>query len=240
MKYNKIWCIPALFFLVSCVLNLLGCLTDGNIEQCVKPALMPLLCVTTLTYLLGEVLSKGETTPEGKLVALLIGGQLFGYAGDTMLLGSGFAYFAGGIGLFLIGHICYISLFGGISWKGLKLKHWVIAVLGMLAVTAALILGIGVNGAMLAPMGIYAFVLTLLIFSGLAGVIRGSAVKTGSRATWCIILCGALLFSFSDSLIAVRNFGTISHFMSGFGVMSTYLLAQVLLAVGGIRLILKK
>ena len=84
---------------------------------------------------------------------------------------------------------------------------------------------------MLLPMGVYGFVLMLLIFSTLAGVLRRGG------ATWWILLCGALLFTFSDALIAVRNFGDLSPFMSGFGVMSTYLAAQVLLAVGGIRLV---
>ena len=148
--------------------------------------------------------------------------------------------YAGGIGLFLIGHIFYITLFGGISWKGLKPAQWIIAVVCMLAATAGLILCIGVSGTMLAPMGVYGCTLMVLIFSGFAGVIRSKSVSVGKPATWWIILCGAVLFAFSDSLIAVRNFGTLSPFMSGFGVMFTYLVAQTLLAIGGTRLILKK
>lgn len=234
MKTLKLWLIPAAFYAVSCILNLIGCMSEGPLERYVKPALLPLLCVTTLLYLL-----EAKAQP-GKAVALLVAGQLFGYAGDTMLLPSGFIYFAGGIGLFLLGHICYICLFGGISWKGLKPLHWVIALICMFAATAGLIVGIGVNGALLYPMGVYGFVLTMLIFSGLAGVLRPGKVSVGGRATWCIILCGALLFTFSDALIAVRNFGELSPFMSGFVVMFTYLVAQTLLAIGGIRLILRK
>ena len=234
MKTLKLWLIPAAFYAVACVLNLYGCLTDGPVEKYVKPALLPLLCVTTLAYLL-------QARPENyRMIGLLIAGQLFGFAGDTMLLGKGFAFFAGGIGLFLIGHIFYISLFGGISWKGLKPAQWIIAVVCMLAATAGLILCIGVSGTMLAPMGVYGCTLMVLIFSGFAGVIRSKSVSVGKPATWWIILCGAVLFAFSDSLIAVRNFGTLSPFMSGFGVMFTYLVAQTLLAIGGIRLILKK
>lgn len=232
MKTLKLWYIPAAFYAVCCVLNLYGCLTEGPLERFIKPALMPLLCVTTLAYLL-----TAERRPDSlKMIPLLVAGQLFGFAGDTMLMGSGFIWFAGGIVLFLIGHIFYISLFGGISWKGLKLRHWIIALAVMFAATAGLIICIGVNGVMLAPMGIYGFTLTVLIFSALAGVLKGSSVAVGGRATWLILLCGALLFTFSDSLIAVRNFGELSPFMSGFGVMFTYLLAQTLLAIGGVRL----
>ena len=228
MRKLKLWIIPAAFFVVCCALNLIGCLSEGDLERVVKPALMLLLCITTLAYLLGRGVAPGRQA------ALLMTAQLFGFAGDTMLIGKGFAFFAGGIALFLIGHIFYISLFGGFSWKGLKPWQWVAAIAGAIAAAAALALIIGVNGVMLAPMGIYALALMMLIFSGLAGVLRFGG------ATWWIILCGALLFTFSDSLIAVRNFGTLSPFMSGFGVMSTYLLAQTLLAVGGIRLSLVK
>ena len=250
MKTLKLWLIPAAFYAVTCVLNLYGCLTDGPIEKYVKPALLPLLCVTTLAYLLSQKHSPKSSASEkdsgcdncdaGKMIGLLVAGQLFGFAGDTMLLGSGFAFFAGGIGLFLIGHIFYISLFGGISWKGIKPVQWIIAIVCMLAATAGLILCLGVNGTMLAPMGVYGCTLMVLIFSGFAGVIRSKSVSTGNPATWWIIFCGAVLFAFSDSLIAVRNFGTLSPFMSGFGVMFTYLVAQTLLAIGGTRLILKK
>ena len=242
MKTLKLWLVPAAFYAVTCILNLYGCMIDGPLERYVKPALLPLLCVTTLAYLLS--CPENPLTREGGLSAkyacLLITGQLFGYAGDTMLMGKGFAFFAGGIGMFLVGHLFYICLFGGISWKGLKAWQWALALLCMIGATAGLIYGIGVNGTMLAPMGIYGFVLTLLIFSGLAGVLRPGKVALGSRCTWWIILVGALLFTFSDALIAVRNFGHLSPFMDGFGVMSTYLAAQTLLAIGGIRLIRKK
>ena len=224
MRKLKLWIIPAVFFLVCCALNLAGCLTDGSLEKTVKPALMPLLCVTTLACLLGS-----GAVP-GKKAAFLLAAQLFGFAGDTMLMGKGFAFFAGGIGFFLVGHIFYMCLFGGISWRGLKPWQWIAGIAGAIAAAAVLALVIGVNGVMLAPMGIYALALMMLIFSGLCGVLRiGGAI-------WWIILCGALLFTFSDSLIAVRHFGTLSPFMDGFGVMSTYLLAQSLLAIGGVRL----
>ena len=228
MNKTKLWLIPAAFFLVCCVLNLYGCLTEGSVERIVKPSLLTLLCATTLAYLYGH------TGASGTEVALLVTAQLFGFAGDTMLLGSGFIFFAGGIALFLIGHIFYISLFGRTSLKGLKPWQWVAGIVGALACAVALALIIGVNGVMLAPMGIYALALMMLIFSTLMGVIR----KGG--CTWWILLCGALLFTFSDSLIAVRNFGELSPFMSGFGVMSTYLAAQALLAAGGVRLILNR
>ena len=92
-----------------------------------------------------------------------------------------------------------------------------------------LIIAIGVNGAMLVPMCVYGFALMLLIFSTLAGVFR---FRT---CTWWILLVGALLFTFSDSLIAI---GTFNGDFPGreFLVMLTYIAAQTLLAIGAVRL----
>ena len=63
-------------------------------------------------------------------------------------------------------------------------------------------------------------------------------MPNGRRVTWWILFLGALLFTFSDSCIAMDIFGTMAIPMHHFVVMFTYLAAQTLLAVGGIRLIL--
>ena len=222
-KTNRFWLVPAAFFTVCCILNLIGCLQGSGLEKTVKPALLPLLCATSAAWLMDKAARRRESS-------LLFSAQLFGFAGDTALLGHGFTFMVGGIGLFLVGHIFYISLFGSRSLKGLRPWHWAAGITGALALTAGLIAGIGVKGTMLAPMGIYGFVLGMLIFSTLTGALRFGG------PLWWLLTAGALLFTFSDALIAVRIFGTLSPFMDGFGVMSTYLAAQSLLAFGGCRL----
>jgi uncharacterized membrane protein YhhN len=231
MRKSAIWCIPGTFFLIACVLNLIGCIQGTNLSDLVKPALLPLLCATTLAYLLGRDIP--DLTPVGLLVAA----QLFGCAGDVLLIPEGFPFFASGIGAFLIGHVCYMCLFGGQSWKGLTPGQWITALAVMAVVVFGLVKAIGINGALLMPMGIYGFALMLLIFSALAGVLR---MPRGSRATWWILLAGALLFTFSDSCIAMGTFGVMTFPLRHFVVMLTYLAAQSLLAVGGVRLILGK
>ena len=247
MRKLNLWIIPAAFYVLCCVLNLAGCAWSEELERIIKPSLMPLLSLTTFTYLLEAAGrrsqeshpatpafsgAEGGTSPAIRGAALLMLGQMFGFAGDTLLLGRGFPFFAGGIGLFLVGHIFYISLFGGRSWKGLKAWHWAVAMAVCCALVACLIGGIGVKGAMLVPMAVYGFVLTLLIFSTLAGALRFGG------ATWWMLLAGAVLFTFSDALIAVHNFHPLSSLMRGPVVMATYLAAQSLLAVGGVRLLL--
>ena len=225
MKQIKIWHIAAFFFAVCCVLNLCGCLTEGNLERCVKPALLPLLCLATVAFLA----EKKRLNAKG--ACLLVLAQLFGCAGDTALLGEGFVFFAMGIALFLGGHIFYICLFGSRSWKGLKAWQWILAMVLCVCAVAALIKAIGINGALLAPMGIYGFTLTLLVFSTLAGALRFGSL------TWWLLAAGAVLFMFSASLIAIGTFKDLNPIMRGFGVMLTYLLAQTLLAIGSVRLI---
>ena len=82
---------------------------------------------------------------------------------------------------------------------------------------------------LLMPDGFWLFV------GAFAGVIR---MPRGRRATWWILLGGALLFTFSDSCIAMGTFGVMTFPLRHFVVMVTYLAAQSLLAVGGVRLIL--
>ena len=170
---------------------------------------------------------------ERRAAALLLAGQLFGMTGDMLLIGDGFPFFAGGMGAFLIGHVCYITLFGGTFWRGMGWKAWAVAVPVMALLVAALVLGIGIHGALLLPMIIYGCALLLLIFSGLCGVVRmGSA--------WWSVLAGGVLFTFSDALLALRTFRLEETPALGCTIMATYIAAQILLAIGGIRLARKQ
>lgn len=231
MRKSAIWCIPCTFFIIVCVLNLAGCIWNTELANAVKPALLPLLCATTLACLLGRDIV------DFRPVGLLVAAQLMGFAGDTLLLSFRFGFFIGGIAAFLIGHVFYMILFGGRSWKGLTLGQWAISLAVMVAVLLGLVKAIGIEGPMFWPMLVYGFTLTLLIFSALAGVLR---MPRENRGTWWILLAGALLFAISDSCLALGTFGVMTFALRDLLVMSTYLLAQSLLAIGGIRLILGK
>ena len=219
----KLWRIPALFFVAAAVTNLIGhtSLAPSSISELVKPALLPLLALTTLA---------AAGTPNLKGLRTIILAQLFGCTGDILLIPDGFLPFVFGMLAFLLGHVCYMSVFGGRSWKGLKALTWIIALVVMAAAVAGLILAIGINGAMLAPMAVYGMALMLLIFSALMG-----AVRIGGKAWW-IIFCGALLFTFSDALIATNSFEVLPFQGKRFVIMLTYILAQSLLAAGFLRL----
>ena len=228
MRKTALWRIPCAFFLIACGLNLIGCIRSEALAAAVKPALLPLLAVTTLAYLMGRHVR------DYRPVALLTAAQLFGCAGDILLIPEGFFFFTGGIAAFLAGHVFYLYLFGGQSWRGVSLGRWLIALLVMAGAVFGMVKVIGIEGALLWPMAVYGFVLMLLVFSTLAGL---AANWRDNRATWVVLLLGALLFTFSDSCIAMGIFGVMKFPLHHFLVMGTYLAAQSLLAIGGIRLI---
>ena len=220
---NRSWIVPACFFAVAVIANLIGrALGNAQLAAMVKPALLPLLAVTSLAY---------AGSMESRTIRLLIIAQLLGCAGDILLIANGMIPFACGLCCFLAGHIFYLNIFATRSWKGLTFVHWLGILAVMSAAVAGLLVGIGVKGVFLVPFAVYGMFLMLLIFSGLAGVLR----KCPNPATWWIITVGALLFTFSDSLIAVQTFGKPSVLLE-FLVMLTYLVAQSLLAIGALRL----
>lgn len=220
--------IPILLFIVACLLNLAGRIWNPELAGIVKPALLPLLAVAVLTAAL-------EGGVDRKQLALLIAAELFGCVGDTFLLSGEFVFFASGIGAFLIGHIFYITLFGRHSLKGISPTGWILSLAIMAGLVYGLVRVLKVEGALLAPMAVYGMMLMMLIFSTLCGLIRFR-----QKGTWALLFIGALLFTFSDSLIAAGTFGVIDFELREFVIMATYLLAQSLLAIGGLRLCQKK
>mgnify|MGYP002855566716 CR=1 FL=1 len=228
MKKSSLWLVPACFFVVASILMCIGKICSDSLSYTVKPSLLPLLALTCMAYLAG----KGEF--DVRTAGLLLCAQLFGFAGDTFLLGSGFAMFASGMGAFLVGHIFYICLFGGRTWKGFGWKQWVPSLVAIGALLAVLIHLVGVHGALLVPMIVYGMALLLLIFSTLAGVFR-----IGGK-TWWILLSGAVLFTASDLMIAMEQFDTLNFGLRPFVIIFTYLVAQALLATGAVRLALQK
>ena len=213
--------IPAGFFLLACITNLVARATANTaVAAMVKPALMPLVALTLVA---------AAGSMESKTIRLGVLALLLGCAGDIFLIADGLPAFGCGLGCFLLGHIVYFMVFGSRSWKGIKPLVWAGVLAVMAAVVAGLLAVIGVKGGLLAPIFVYSMALMLLIWCGLAGVIRLKG------ATWWIVLFGGLLFTFSDSLIAIQMFGEKSALLE-FLVMLTYMAAQCLLAWGALRL----
>lgn len=220
---------PIFLFIVASVVNVAAWIWGQSaLAALVKPALMPLLSLSTVACAL-------DYRVDRRLLGWLVAALLFGFLGDTLLIREGFIFFASGIGAFLIGHIFYISLFGGRSWKGLTWKEWVISLPFMMGGVYGLVRLLKISGDLLVPMAVYGFMLMLLIFSTLCGLIRFR-----NRGAWALVFLGALLFTFSDALIAAETFEVVSFPLLDATIMFTYLLAQSLLAIGGLRLCVKQ
>lgn len=220
---------PIFLFIVASVVNVAALIWGQSaLAALVKPALMPLLSLSTVACAL-------DYRVDRRLLGWLVAALLFGFLGDTLLIREGFIFFASGIGAFLIGHIFYISLFGGRSWKGLTWKEWVISLPFMMGGVYGLVRLLKISGDLLVPMAVYGFMLMLLIFSTLCGLIRFR-----NRGAWALVFLGALLFTFSDALIAAETFEVVSFPLLDATIMFTYLLAQSLLAIGGLRLCVKQ
>lgn len=220
---------PIFLFIVASVVNVAAWIWGQSaLAALVKPALMPLLSLSTVACAL-------DYRVDRRLLGWLVAAQLFGFLGDTLLIREGFIFFASGIGAFLIGHIFYISLFGGRSWKGLTWKEWVISLPFMMGGVYGLVRLLKISGDLLVPMAVYGFMLMLLIFSTLCGLIRFR-----HRGAWALVFLGALLFTFSDALIAAETFEVVSFPLLDATIMFSYLLAQSLLAIGGLRLCVKR
>lgn len=220
--------LPALFFVVACLVNLAGNIWNPELAGIVKPALMPLLAAAVLTAAVENGANRNQ-------LSLLIAAELFGFAGDTFLLRDEFVFFAAGIGAFLIGHLFYISLFGRHSLKGINPMGWILSLLVMGGLVFLLVRFLKIEGALLAPMAVYGMTLMMLLFSTLCGLLRFR-----QKLTWTLLFVGALLFTFSDCLIAAGTFNVVQFELLSFVIMVTYLLAQTLLAIGALRLCRKK
>ena len=220
--------LPILVFIVACLLNLAGLIWNPELASIVKPALMPLLAVAVLTAAVENGANRHQ-------LYLLIAAELFGCAGDTFLLRDEFVFFAAGIAAFLIGHLFYISLFGRQSLKGINPMGWILSLIVMGGLVFLLVRFLKIEGALLAPMAVYGMTLMLLIFSTLCGLLRFR-----QKLTWTLLFIGAVLFTFSDCLIAAGTFKVVQFEQLGFAIMVTYLLAQSLLAIGALRLCRKK
>ena len=231
MKQSKLLpSVPAVFFLGACLVNVCARFFDNAaLAAAVKPALLPLLAVTVLAYALSH-------RTDRRMLGFLVCAELFGAAGDMLLLSSSLPLFGAGMAAFLTGHVFYMLLFGGLSWKGFTAKTWIISIAVMAALVVGLVKLLGISGVLLVPMMVYGMALMLLIFSTLCGVVRRDKAE---RCAWVTGLCGALLFTFSDSLIGLGTTG-VTLPKHDFLVMLTYLAAQALLAVAGLKLAAEK
>lgn len=210
------------FFLLS-TLNIIAVLAQWQtVIYLTKPLLM-----TSLAFWF-FINTKDNTTT---LTRYIFTGIIFSIAGDTFLLfvNRNPNFFLLGLGSFLITHLFYILAFNKFPdpVKGIVTKKkWLVLPVFIYLISFLTYLWNDMP---------ITFKIAVTIYGGIISLMVISAVNIKRRVSANLsnyIILGAILFVFSDSIIAVEKFKTIdiSSNIMGFIIMTTYLFSQYLIA----------
>lgn len=205
-------------FWIDAILHILSIVLDIDwLRLTTKPLLMVFLGL----YLYYSV-------PMNRFTQLMLIGVAFSMIGDTMLMFEAKPiYFVIGLGAFLIAHIFYIlgmSVFPRFK-EGLLIKHWWIAI-PVIAYSGLLLrFLLPALGDMTIPVVIYSFVILLM---GLSAI---NMFNRTSQEAAQLLMFGAILFIFSDSVIAINKFRyeALQIPFPTLVIMFTYILGQFLI-----------
>ncbi len=219
MTLNKNTGLLITFLIVSAV-HLIGIIIK-------QPLLADVTKVLLMPLLLGHVIA----LPNRKFIGfnLLVIAILFCWAGDVLLMftENNELFFLLGLAAFLIGHIFYMLTFNKMADKNsigkpLQPLFYLIPLLFALSLLIVLFPNLG---EMKVPVIVYATVISLMC---VAAMRRWQRTDTPSFIT---VLTGAVLFIFSDALIAINKFHTPFNSASLL-IMITYIVAQYLIITG--------
>ena len=214
--------IAGFIFIVLSLLDVLPlCFGVESIHPCVKPFLILSLLAAALLALLPE--------HKGRQTVLLAVGMAFHAAGDILLMfdSKGFVWFAAGLGAFLLGHFCYLSV---LMHKMGALHGWkeILCIVVPPFLAFPVVSFFDVEGPLRIVLGVYALTLMDIAASGVLWRLRGR--KLGWR-----VIAGGLFFIASDALLALKAFNGIDFPLRHAAVMGTYLLAEWLLVSAMVR-----
>jgi uncharacterized membrane protein YhhN len=206
----------------SAIYLLIILLGREDIAWFMKPFLIPFLLLAV--YFCG-------TFPTKKF---LLGALLFSWAGDILLLfaDKGELYFIFGLVAFLISHLAYIILFSKqtrITMYHNKAVFWVGTTAIIIYLIALYSILLPSLGNLQIPVLAYALVLSTMLLFAFKGYFKWH------KPASIYILCGAIIFVSSDSILAFNKFYTPIQY-SSFLIMATYITAQYLIVSGIFKL----
>lgn len=173
--------------------------------------------LTTVLIILFALMFPPHGSPIVK--PLIIGGLIFSLAGDIFLMLPSDRFIAGLVS-FLVAHVLYIAAF--VAAGGWQLTP--IAAIPAVATGAVLLrMLLPHTGRLRLPVTVYALALLVLLWQSV-----GRVLAAGDTRAW-LALAGAAVFIASDGTLAFNRF--VKPFRAAqLVVMSTYVLAQVLIA----------
>lgn len=207
-------------FLVPAALNLSGQLLGSNVmTDLSKPLLMPLLALSV--WLLMK--DHGVRGPRVKTIILAL---LFGAIGDVLLMVGGTGWFLAGMLAFLIGHVFYFcSIPAPWKVKGISGKIFSLLLLACLIAGVVSLAGkFPVEGFMKTAVTLYACAFAFLIHACIVAAVDRKC------PLYFLVAIGFAVFAFSDTFVAIGAFTDLRVPQRGFIVMSTYILAQAVVA----------
>lgn len=221
----KKWIALVLFVIAAAFNFVSNYLEIPLIEYITKPLLMPLVLLNALFAL------EGHDVPKW-LVPFLVLALCLHCAGDVFLMvaNGNLPLFAAGLAAFLFGHVFYISLFirQGV-FKGVNLFTLLMIILATLSTILALVVMFKFEGVIKYPVFVYGSMLLFLSMCGFSG-----ALNLKKPEYWFLAL-GALLFLFSDFMVAWRSLLGHSFPGMGFWIMITYVTAECLIVTSIVR-----
>lgn len=187
----------------------------------------PLIMLTLGFYYLTS--NKGEESTFSKPV---MGAIIFSWAGDVALMfqSQDEMFFMLGLASFLIAHICYVLAYK--QHRGTNKGSGLLGIQKFRFAFPIVLVGTGLItilfphlGAMKIPVTIYSLVITIMVLQALFRF-----GYTNAQSFWFVFV-GAILFMFSDSMIAINKF-LVSFDSASFLIMFSYMLAQLLIILG--------
>lgn len=213
------------------VLGILEVLAEamGNdtLRLVTKPLLMPVLIAWYIQSLPGSLT---------RMHRLMVAAFVFSWVGDValMFVGVNENFFLVGLVGFLITHLLYASAFTNVADRSivpiLKQRIWIVLPLAAYFGALMALVFPEVPADMKIPVAVYSTVIATMVVYAI------NRYKRVNDSSYALVLGGAFLFMFSDSLIALNKFlchGTL--FLSGVMIMVLYIAGQFLIAKGMLR-----
>ena len=188
----------------------------------VKAMILPLLIWLYLRF------TRGLTN---RFHAVIVTALFFSWVGDVTLQLTGFneTFFLAGLGCFMAAQLLYTIAFFSTPGPGTVFfrKIYLVLPLALYGWGILRLLSEGL-GDMSLPVTVYTVVILCMV---LAAINREKKVN---RQSFLLVLAGAILFVLSDSMMAINKF-TQPFELARIAIMSSYITAQYLIAVGCTR-----
>lgn len=206
------------FFKTSCIYFVLMAEQPSLLTACIK--CLPIISLIMFVFLHGMSLSK-EHTFSRRIVA----GLVFSCFGDALIIWPNL--FLGGMAMFAIAQIMYISAFG---FKPLNPK--IGAIIFALATIVTYILMPGLNGVLAIGVPIYISLLGGMTWRAISQV--QLAKENGMKWTKLCSCIGGILFLISDTILGFHHFYHPIPY-SAVSIMLTYYAAQLGIALSTVN-----